>query len=885
MNPAKFALEKRTVVVVLTILLVGGGILSYRQLGRLEDPTFTIKTALIVTPYPGATPEEVEEEVTDVLEEAIQSMGQLKEIRSISQQGLSLIFADMKDTHKSRELPQIWDELRRKIHDVQGQLPPGAGPSRVNDDFGDVYGVFFAITGSGHTYAQLKEYAKDLKKELLLCENVAKIDFWGMRQEVIYIEFERAKMSEMGLSPTRIFETLRSQNVISPSGMVEVDGEYLRIAPTGEFQSEETIADLLIGGGDNLVRLGDVATVRRGYLDPPRAIMRFNGQPAIGLGVSTVSGGNVIVMGEAVRRRLKELESKRPLGMKVNTVSFQSDNVTEAVDKFITNLVEAVLIVVVLLMIFMGWQSGLLIGAILLLTILGTFIGMNLMDIELQKISLGALILALGMLVDNAIVVADGILVKVERGKSRDEAACETVRDTQWPLLGATLVAILAFAAIGFAPGTVGEFCRTLFDVMALSLSLSWVLAVTVAPLFCVWFLRIPDLGEEADPYDRPMFRVYRRFLHSCLRMRWHTVAVTLCLLLVAMVGFRRIPHFFFANSTRAQFYVDYWRPQGTHILRTDADLKAIAEHIRGLEGVTNVTTFAGEGALRFVLSYDYQTSNTAYGQVLVDVDDYHVIDERMAEIEAWLQENFPDSEPFAKKFVNGPAMSFRVIARFRGPDEQVLQRLANQAAETMRAHPETRDVRTDWRQRTRVIRPVFAEAQARRIGVTRDDLTSSLQWTYGGIPVGVFREGDELIPIYSRPPEAERSSVEDMRDIQVWSRGQNRAVPLRQVVTGVETVWEAPIIMRRDRERTISVQCNPVGPLADPVFRQLRPAIEAIDLPTGYSLEWGGEYEESRDAQTPLKQAFPICFLGMFVITVCLFNSVRRPLIIFLCL
>ncbi len=549
MNPAVFALRKSTVMVVMTILLIGLGLISYQKLGRLEYPDFTIKTALVVTQYPGASPIEVEEEVTDLIEEAIQSMGQVKEIYSTSQEGLSFVFVDIKDTIKSKHIPQVWDELRRKVGDVQGQLPPGAGPAIVNDDFGDVFGVFFAITGEDYSYADLKMYADELKKELLTCADVSKVGFWGVQQEVVYIEFERARLTELGLSPEIIAATLHTHNAVIPGGKVEVAGNYLRITPTGGLSSTELIANLFIGASDNLIRLGDVATVRRGYLEPPRNMMSFNGESSIGIGVSTVEGGNVITMGESIREKLAELESMRPAGMKLNIIYYQSDMVTESVNSFILNLVEAVLIVVVLLMIFMGWQSGLLIGAVLLLTICGTFIGMQLLNIDLQKISLGALILSLGMLVDNAIVVAEGILIRVERGESRKEAAVEVVRDTQWPLLGATLVAILAFSAIGFAPGTIGEFCLSLFTVMALSLMISWIMAVTVTPLLCVWFLKIPDTHGE-DPYDKLMFRNYRKILHLSIHHRFITVAITVTLLISALFAFKLVPQSFFPGST-----------------------------------------------------------------------------------------------------------------------------------------------------------------------------------------------------------------------------------------------------------------------------------------------------------------------------------------------
>jgi multidrug efflux pump subunit AcrB len=882
MNPAAFALRKRTVMVVMTIMLIAAGLISYQKLGRLENPDFTIKTALVVTTYPGASPAEVEEEVTDPIEEAIQSMSQLKEVYSTSMEGISIVYVDIKDSYKSTQLPQIWDELRKKINDMQGQLPPGAGPSVVNDDFGDVYGVFFALTGEDYSYAELKAYAEDLKTELLHCDDVAKIAFWGLQQEVIYVEFERARLAEMGLSPAMIAGTLQAQNAVQPSGKVEIDGDYIRITPTGDLASEQVIADLYVGGGDHLVRLGDIAQIKRGYYDPARNKMTFNGKPAIALGVSTVAGGNVVIMGESVKEKLAELDSTMPKGMQLDSIYYQSEMVTESVNGFVLNLIEAVVIVVVLLMFFMGWQSGLLIGAVLLLNISGTLLGMQIMDIDLQKISLGALILALGMLVDNAIVVADGILIRVERGESREEAAKEVVHDTQWPLLGATFISILAFTAIGFAPGNIGEFCRSLFNVMLISLLFSWVLAVTITPLFCVKFLRIPDVHGE-DPYDKPMFRRYRKVLHLTIHHRPITIAVTVGLMIAAVIGFKKVPQAFFPGSPTPYFYVNYWLPAGAHIDATAKDLSKIDEYIRSLDGIKQTSAFAGEGTLRFMLSYNYETADPSYGMVLVEVDNYHNIPDMIEEIDAYLKETYPQAEPYCSKIPNGPPLAFYVEARFFGPDKQVLEGLGKQALEIMRAEPTAKDPRLDWRQQVKVLRPEFSETQARRVGVTRSDLAQSLRLNFSSMPVGLYRERNELIPIMFRPPETERTGIDNFDDVQVWSSGNQTFVPIGQVVTGVDTEWEWPYIMRRDRRNSITARCNPVYGLPDTLRLKLAEQIEAIELPPGYRFEWAGEFKESAEAQAPLAETFPVCLLGMFIILIWLFNSVRRPIIIFM--
>ena len=512
MKITEFAITRKTVFYFLTLILIGGGVLAYQGLGQLEFPSFTIKTALVITPYPGASAEEVEEEVTDPLEKAVQQLSQIKEVRSLSKPGLSIIYVDIKDKYNSKEMQQIWDELRRKVADAQSGMADGAGPSLVNDDFGDVYGVFFAITGEGYTYAELKDYADLLKRELLLVRDVASVDIWGEQQEAIYLEISRARMAEMGISVEEIVRTLNRRNQVVEAGRVIVGDEYIRINPTGEFKRVSDLGELLVSnnGEDGTIYLKDVATIRRGYKDPPQWLLRQNGLPALGLGISTVENGNVVEMGRAVRQRIEELELETPPGIELGIIAYQSDTVSKAVNDFIVNLVEAVVIVIGVLCITMGLSSGMLMGVILLLSIFGTFIAMNILGITLQLISLGALILALGMLVDNAIVVTEGILVRVQQGMQRKEAALETVSQTAWPLLGATFVAILAFAAIGTSKDSTGEFLNCLFTVMTISLGLSWVLAVTLTPLFCVQFLPKAKADRKNDPYRGPIFRFYR---------------------------------------------------------------------------------------------------------------------------------------------------------------------------------------------------------------------------------------------------------------------------------------------------------------------------------------------------------------------------------------
>lgn len=880
-------IQKRTVAYVMTVLLIAGGIFSYGKLGRLEFPNFTIKTAVVMTAYPGATPEEVEQEVTDPIETAVQQLSQIKEVRSISRAGLSIIYVDLKDAFMNKDIPQIWDELRRKVSDIQGALPPGTYPSVVNDDFGDEYGVFFAIYGEGYTYQELKDYADILRREVLLVKDVASVDIWGDQQEAIYFEISRARAAEMGISFSDIAGTINRQNQVVESGKVIVGSDHIRIDPTGNFNAVEDLGELLIqsDGKGNVVFLKDIVTIKRGYKDPATALMRYNGQPALGLGISTVADGNVVEMGEAVGKRIDELKTQAPVGMELGVIAYQSETVTESVNDFIVNLVEAIIIVIAVLCLSMGMASGLLMGAILLLTILGTFIVMQVMEVSLQLISLGALILALGMLVDNAIVVTEGILVRVQRGMSRSKAALETVAQTAWPLLAATFVAVLAFAAIGTSSDSTGEFLGSLFKVMAVSLFLSWILAITLTPLFCVQFMPKPKGTEGADPYGGVLFQTYRKFLDTCLRHRKIAMTTLFALFILGLIGFSQIEESFFPNSRRPQFMIDYWRPEGTHIEKTSADLKEVESHLKTLENVTATTTFVGRGALRFLLTYEPEMPNSSYGQILVTVDDYKKIDGMLPVVRKYLEENYPDAEIKLKKFQLGPGSGAKIEARFRGPDATVLRELSLTAQNVMATDPVAINIRDDWRQKVKVLRPQIAEAPARRSGISRADISDSIAAVNSGSQIGLYREDNKLIPIIARSPSNERQGAKSIRDIQVVSPVSGNSINLQQLTTGLETVWEDPIIRRKNRQRTITAQCDQTSGNASVLFSRLRSKVEAIPLPDRYDLEWGGEYEESGDAQRSLFKMIPIYFIAMVVTVIALFNGIRQTLIIFLCL
>ena len=894
MNIAELSIRYKTITWVFTVVMFVGGILAYERLGRLEDPEFTIKTAKVVTSYPGASAVEVADEVTDLLETAIQEMGQVDLVYSKSDSGLSIITVDIKPENPKETLPQIWDELRRKISDTQPSLPPGAGTSNVIDDFGVVYGILYAVYGDGYSYKEIKLYAELLQRELLLVDDVGKVDITMDQPEAVYVEISNAQMSQLGIEPAYLYNLLAAENLATPAGKSKVGSMYIRTHLSGEFETIEQLGDLLIqaaGQGQPSIHLRDIADIYRGYQEPPNTVMRYNGRPAITIGVSTVMGGNVVTMGEAVKKRIAELEAETPIGMELGVISLQSDSVQVSMKGFIVSLAEAVIIVVAVLMFAMGFRSAFLIGFVLLLTVLGTFIIMQSQGIQLERISLGALIIALGMLVDNAIVVVEGYIINSQRGDDKITAASKIVKQTMWPLLGATFIAILAFAAIGASQDSTGEFCRSLFQVIFISLMLSWLLAITVTPLLSVTFMSFSSKeGEDSDPYGGAFFRGYRWMLETCIRFRVVTVVILVVMLFASVRGFGMVRQSFFPESSRPQFMLHYWLPQGTHIDRTSQEMEEVEKFLLDQDGVTGISSFIGGSPPRFILTFSPEDPNQAYGFMLVDVEDSTIIDDVVKNTTDYIMMNLPDAEAYGRRFVLGTGEPGKIQARFRGPNPDVLRVLGDEAFAIMAAEPTAADVQNDWRTRTPLMRPMIAERQARDAGLTREAIAHALQSSFGGRAIGIYRENKDLLPIVVRPPASERDRVGVMDEIQVWSPVAQQSLPIGQFILGYETLYEDSIVRRRDRLPTLTIKCDPKKGEAVPVFKKIQPKVEArwaelqkeMDL-TGYTMEWGGEYESSKEAQGGIMAKMPLVGISMVLIVVVLFNSIRKPLVIFM--
>lgn len=885
-NLARVAIEKPVIAWLIILFCLFGGLWGFNSVGRLEDPAFTLKEAIVVTQYPGASAEEVESEVTERLETAIQQMSQLRDVLSESSPGVSEIRVRVRDSYNSAELPQIWDELRKRMRDVSGRLPPGAESPRVIDDYGDVYGIIYAIIAPGYADAEVRDMANYLRRELLLVDGVSKVETGGVPEERIYIEIPQESLARLGLPVEAVLATLSTENVVVEAGRVPTGGRLLRVDIPQSLGGVRAIENLLINPDDagGTLRLSDIATVSREPVERAEQYIYHNGERAFTLGISGLADANIVDVGNAVEARLDQLILDLPIGVELKPIYEQHIVVDEAINGFLVNLSMSLAIVIGVLCVFMGWRAGVTVGVTLLLTVAGTLFFMAAFDITMQRISLGALIIAMGMLVDNAIVVTEGMQVAVQRGERRLKAAEDAVRTTQWPLLGATVIGIMAFSGIGLSPDSTGEFLFSLFAVIGISLLLSWLLAITVAPLIAYHLFKSEKGQAGADIYGGPIYGTYRSMLIGALKARWLTVGALLVITIASYWGFGYVRNAFFPNANTPIFYVNLSEPQGTDILQTNQTVRDVADFALAQPEALRVDSFVGAGATRFMLTYTSEQPNTAYGQLVIRTQSLEEIPALAERIVGYVRDTHPDVVARSERIVFGPPAGAQLEARFSGPDGDVLRQLGDEALARLRQGANVRDLRTDWRNRELVLTPNIIEERARTIGLTRSDIGEALRFTTDGQMVGLFREREELIPIIARAPRVERANPENLGDRLIWSPAQNAYVPMRQVVASFELEAQDTLIQRRDRRRTLTVQANPQeGETAASAFVRFSAAVSEIDLPRGYTVEWGGEHEANLEANASLGGVLPFSLLVMVVTSVLLFQTVRQPLIIWL--
>lgn len=915
----KYALNNRAVTYFLSFLMIAGGILSFISLAQLEDPIFSIKSAVIITKYPGASPEEVELEVTDRIEKAIQEMPQLKKLVSYSSAGVSRIKVDIKDQYWSDKLPQIWDEMRKKIRDVSKEFPEGVESPSIGDDFNFVYGFLLGVTGDGYTYRELEQYAKDLKKELSLVKGVTRVGLWGVQNKVIYVEISEKQVAALGLTSETLLQTLKYQNEIVDSGSIDIGPIRFRVSQTGEFSSPEEIADLhihpkaadIIGVvlkddqsgqtkdeklaqevkdvGTEIIRLGDIATITEGYIDPPQTVMRYNGQPAIGIQLAGAEDENIVAVGQRIEKRLEELQAILPVGINVDKIAWQSDQVSEAVNGFVINLLEAIVIVLIVLIIPSGVRMGLIVGIDLVMTILATLIIIALMNIPLERMSLGALIIALGMMVDNAIVVSDKAAVLMRQGVDRVNAVTEAASSTAYPLLAATLVAVMAFYPIYGSEASAGEYCRTLFIVVAAALIISWLIALMVTPIQCLLMLPVVEKKEDGekpvDEFSGPFFQKFRKLIAFLIKVRYLTVAVMLVLLAASAVGFGYVKQMFFPDSSRPQIMIDYWGEYGTRIQDTKQSVENIEKLLLEDPTVQSVSSFIGAGPPRFYLPVDPESNYPNYAQLIITFNSFADVDPFIEKYEQVAKERNAQAMIRFRKFGVGPSNTWPFQARISGPGEANLTELRNIGEEVKaiaQNSPYGRDWRLDMQNRTMKIVSEYDQKRARWAAVTRADIARATKRAYDGIAMGIYREGDDLIPIVVRHPEAEREVVVDnIFGLQVKPSGSVDTIPLGQVVTDIKTEWEDPFIVRLNRRRAVSVEGGPTRDSTFPtLYKDVIGKINALDMPPGYEIFWDAEFDSTQSAQTQLIPGLIPAGIIMVFLILTVFNSFK-PLII----
>lgn len=890
MDVTRFAIERSRVFLAALVMALIAGAYTYRDMPRNEDPGFIIRVALVQTFFPGASPERVEMLVTDKLEKVIQEIPELDFVSSTSKVGVSIIYANVQAEYT--EMRPIWDNLRRKIEKARDELPEGVIGPIVNDEFGDVFGTVIALTGDGFDYRELKEIADQVRDELLLIPEAAKVEIVGAQEERIFVEFDNARLAEYGLSPLALQQILQARNIILPGGDFTTEYEKVVLEPTGNFQSMEDLRETVVSlpGRSEVVRLQDLVDISRGYVDPPETRMRLNGEPALGLAVSLREGGNILDLGVAVRGVIERARSVYPVGIEFEAIQFQADAVDKKIQDFEGNLIQAVVIVALVMLAFLGLRTGLIVASLIPTTIVVSFLLMSVFEVGLDQMSLAALIIALGMLVDNAIVMSESILVQSQGGKSVKQAAIDSAKELRVPLLTSSLTTSAAFLPIFLAESDTGEYTAPLFKVVTMTLLTSWLIALTLIPVLCVMFLKVK---AQKTNFDAPFYRGFRSVLTRLLRQPLVSLVGVIVIFVVALQGLGFIPNIFFPPNDRATYTVDVEFPAGSPFERTDtvvAEVEAfIAENQRDADGpvsAVNWGSFVGEGAPKFLLSYNPEPRDPTYGFVLVNTSQREGMEQALIEpLRRFISENFPDASARIEPLPLGPPVTSPIAIRLTGRDTELLFEIVDQVKSRLVEIPGTREISDNWGARSKKVVVNIDETRAQLAGVSHQDIALSMQTYLTGLEATEFREQDKLIPIVMRSDSEGRLDPDRIGNLRVYSQTTGQSVPLRQVADP-ELVWQPGQILRRDRLRTVTVESQLVaGVTAAEVNAQLQPWLEEQQgsWPFGYSWEFGGEAETSGKANESIAEKLPIAVIIIVLLLIAQFNSIRRPLIILL--
>ncbi|RED27295.1 multidrug efflux pump subunit AcrB [Rhodopseudomonas thermotolerans] len=881
-NLSDWALQHRSLVWYFMIAFMAAGLFSYLELGREEDPAFTIKTMVIQAKWPGASAEETTRQVTDRIEKKLEELESLDYTKSITTAGETTVFVNLRDTTKARDVQPTWVRVRNMINDIKGDFPQGVVGPAFNDRFGDVFGNIYAFTSDGLTQRQLRDKVEEVRAKVLQVPNVGRVDIVGAQDEVIYLEFSPRKVAALGLDQRTIVSSLQAQNAITPSGVLQAGPERIAVRVSGQFTSEESLKAINLRVNDRFFPLTDVATVRRGYVDPPTSLFRFNGEPAIALTIGMKAGANLLQFGEALKEQMKLISADLPVGAEVHLVSDQPQIVDEAVSGFTRALFEAVAIVLVISFISLGMRAGLVVAISIPLVLAITFMVMSYSGISLQRISLGALIIALGLLVDDAMIAVEMMVARLEVGDSLAKAATHVYTSTAFPMLTGTLVTVAGFIPIGLNSSAAGEFTFTLFVVIAVSLLTSWIVAVLFTPLLGVTIL--PDKMKHHHDSKGRFATLFSRMLGFCMRHRWLTIGLTLAAFALSIVGMGFVQQQFFPNSDRKELIVDWNLPQNSSIAETNAQMAQFErEALAGRAGIDHWSTYVGQGAPRFVLSFDVEPSTATFGQMVIVTKSLEDRDRLRPELQAYLRKTFPGTDALVKLLDIGPPVGRPVQYRVSGPDVAKVRSFAQQLAGVVAANPHLGEVVFDWMEPARVIKVEVLQDKARQLGVTSEDIASTLNSILDGATITQMRDDIYLVNVIGRANDAERGSIETLRNLQL-AGGSGQTVPLAAVAT-FRYELEQPTIWRRSRLPTVTVKASVVDEVQPAtVVEQLKHSVAEFTakLPVGYSVAVGGAVEESGKSQAPIVAVVPIMLFVMATVLMIQLQSFQRLFLVF---
>ena len=888
MNLAKYSLDNTKVIYFFLAVLLIGGVFSFGKLGKKEDAPFVIKSAVIMTRYPGAEPAEVERLITEPISREIQSMSGVYKIKSESMYGISKITFELLPSLPASSIPQKWDELRRKVLNIQPQLPSGSSVPTVSDDFGDVFGIYYGLTADdGFSYEEMRNWAERIKTQVVTADGVMKVALFGTQTEVVNISISVNKLAGMGIDPKQLAGLLQSQNQIINTGEITAGEQQLRVVANGMYTTVDDIRNQVITTRAGQVKLGDIAVIEKGYMDPPGTIMRVNGKRAIGIGVSTDPQRDVVLTGEMVDKKLAELLPLMPVGLNLESLYLENVIAKEANNGFIINLIESILIVIVIIMLVMGMRAGVLIGTSLVFSIGGTLLIMSFMGVGLNRTSLAGFIIAMGMLVDNAIVVTDNAQIAIARGVDRRKALIDGATGPQWGLLGATFIAICSFLPLYLAPSSVAEIVKPLFVVLAISLGLSWVLALTQTTVFGNFILKSKAKNAGKDPYDKPFYHKFEKILSVLIRRKIVTLGSMIVLFVVSLVVMGMMPQNFFPSLDKPYFRADVFYPDGYGVNDVAREMKKVEAHLLKLPEVKKVSITFGSTPLRYYLASTSVGPKPNFANVLVELNDSKYTKEYEEKFDVYMKANFPNAITRTSLFKLSPAVDAAIEIGFIGPNVDTLVALTNQALEIMHRNPDLINIRNSWGNKIPIWKPIYSPERAQPLGVSRQGMAQSIQIGTNGMTLGEFRQGDQVLPILLKGNSvADSFRINDLRTLPVFGNGPE-TTSLEQVVSEFDFRYRFSNVKDYNRQSVMMAQCDPRrGVNAIAAFNQIWSQVQKeIKIPEGYTLKYFGEQESQVESNEALAKNLPLTFFLMFTTLLLLFKTYRKPTVILLML